>query len=384
VKRVAMIAFWAAVTLCGLALLWTFRTAAILFLVSMGVAAAVRPLVDRLRGRGLSLKSALALTYFVCLVVVGALTYILAARLVVELPLAIDRLVEGYRHVATAWPWAGGYRQFVSGLLPTPSEFEQAVAEIEAASVAGQAVDTTVTLLNAVGQVLLVLVLSIYWSSGRDSFERLWLSFLPARKRQRAQTVWIATRRNVGSHMRRELVLSVLAGFCLMIGLRLSGCELWALATVSVLVLRLVPLLGGAAAVLAAVAIAAASGWWPALAAGSLTLVLLAGLRFFVAPRMLQVERQLDPILAIIVILALAAHFGLAGLVAAPFVAATIQTIFSEIIAARAVETELPSIDELNARLDRLERRFRWHPPSPTVSSLMSRLQYLLERATSR
>jgi len=384
VKHVAMIVFWVAVTLCGLALAWAFRSAAILMLLSMAVSAALRPMVDRLMARGLSASAAIAATYLLSLGVVGVLAYVLTSRLLVEVPTAIDGLVEGYRNAAATWPRAGGYREFLSGVMPPPSDFQQAVGDVEASSVAGQALGTTLGLLDVVGQTLLVMVLSIYWTSGRDAFERLWLSFLPGRRRHVAQSIWIAIRRNVGSHLRRELVLSVLVGIILTIGLRLVGCELWALATVSVLVLRLIPLLGGPAAVLAVLVISATSGVVPAILSTALGLALLIVLRLVVAPRTLHVERQLDPILAVVVILALAAHFGLVGLVAATLVAVAVQTLFAEVIALRASEADLPTVGELTARAARLERRFRWTPPSPPIASLLSRLQYLIERAASR
>jgi predicted PurR-regulated permease PerM len=250
--------------------------------------------------------------------------------------------------------------------------------------VAGHAVGSLLVLLEVVGKVLLVLVLSVYWTSGRDSFERLWLSLLPSRRRQAAQTVWIATRRNVGSHLRRDLVSSVLLGVTLLFGLRAVGCELFGLATTFVLVLRLFPLLGGAAAVLSVLVIAAPSGPVAAIASTALTLALLLVLRLVVAPRALRVERNQDPILAVLVIVALAANYGVPGLIAAPFVAVAVQTLVAEVIALRASEADLPTIAELGARAERLERRFRWTPPSPAIASLLSRLQYLLERAASR
>jgi predicted PurR-regulated permease PerM len=250
--------------------------------------------------------------------------------------------------------------------------------------VAGQAVGSLLVLLDVVGQVLLVLVLSIYWTSGRDVFERLWLSLLPSRRRQAAQAIWIATRRNVGLHLRRDLASSVLIGVTLLLGLRAVGCEFFGLATTFVLVLRLVPLLGGPAAVIAVAITASVSGPLAAVLATALTMIVLLVLRLVVAPRALRVEREADPILAVLVILALAANYGIVGLIAAPFLAVAIQTLVAEVIALRASEADLPTVPELTARAQRLERRFRWTPPSPAIASLLSRLQYLLERAASR
>ncbi len=359
-KQVARIVFWILLTLAALALLWAFRGAVVLLLLSVAVADAVHPIIDRINERGVPFRLAIAAAYIACLAAVGLLVYVLAARLVVEIPDAADRLVEAYGH-----------------------HMERAISEFRGSAVAERAVGGTMALLDLIGRVLLVIAMSVYWTGGRDAIERLWLSFLPVERRRGARAVWIETRRAVGAELRREVGQSILAGVALSVGLWLAGCELWALGTVAVLVLRLIPLLGAPLAVAAVVLAALPSGLVPAILSPVIAIAVLALLRVVVAPRWFPIERPLEPILAVVVILALAGSFGLAGLIAAPLVAAAIQTVYVEVAAIRASEEKLPHLDDLEARITRIERRLRWSSPPPAVANLLARLQALVERAGS-
>jgi len=360
-RQVATIVFWVILTLAGIALLWAFRGAFVLLLLSIVVASAIRPLIDALHDRGVSFKLSIALAYGACLAAVGLVGYVLATRLLVEIPAAADYFVESYGH-----------------------HFERAIHEFRAAAVAQRALGSTFAALDLLGRVTLVIVLSIYWAGGGDAFDRLWLSFLPLERRRTARTVWFATRRAVGGVLRRELGLSIAAAVPLSAGFFLAQSELWALGTVSVLLLRLIPLIGSPLAVAAAALAAAPSGLLPTILATAIALAVLAALRTIVAPRFFNLERPLDPTLDVLVILALAGSFGLAGLIAAPLVVAAIQTAYAEITSLQASEDRVPRMEDLVARASRLERRLTWSSPSPAVASLFARLQQLLDRATTR
>jgi predicted PurR-regulated permease PerM len=361
-RQVAKIVFWVILTLAALWLLWAFRGAFVLLLLSIVVASAVRPLVDALHERGVSFKLAIALAYGVCLGTIGLLGYVLATRLLVEIPAAADHFVESYGH-----------------------HFERAIHEFRATAVAQRALGSTFAALDLIGRVTLVIVLSIYWTGGGDAFDRLWLSFLPLERRRAARAVWFATRRAVGGVLRSELGLSIAAAVPLSVGFWLAQCELWALGTVAVLLLRFIPLIGSPLAVAAAALAASPSGVLTTIIATAIAIAVLAALRTVVAPRFFSLERPLDPTLDVLVILALAGSFGLAGLIAAPLVVAAIQTAYAEITGIQDSEDRVPRMEDLVGRAARLERRLTWSSPSPAVASLFARLQQLLDRAaTSR
>src|SRR5262249_40188614 len=122
----------------------------------------------------------------------------------------------------------------------------------------------------------------------------------------------------------------------------------------------------------------------PAILAPIMTAAVLITLRTVVAPRWFGIERPIDPILGVVLILALAGTFGLPGLIAAPLGAVAVQTAFSEIVDLPATEAQVPGLDDLVRRANRLERQFRWTEAPPSLASLLARLQHLIDRAGSR
>ena len=75
-KRLAVIAVAVMTTLLALVLLWQFRIALVYVLISLALAAALRPLVQRLVGRRFMVRQAWILLY---LVVLGSFGFVLSS-----------------------------------------------------------------------------------------------------------------------------------------------------------------------------------------------------------------------------------------------------------------------------------------------------------------
>ena len=72
-------------TLTAALLVWELRATVLLFLLSLIVAATIRPLVDWFSARGLSRGLALLFTYVVCIGFIIALVLLLSGTLLTEL-----------------------------------------------------------------------------------------------------------------------------------------------------------------------------------------------------------------------------------------------------------------------------------------------------------
>jgi predicted PurR-regulated permease PerM len=90
-------------TLMVLGLLWQFSTGVILFLLSLTIAAAFRPVVETLTRQGLRKEFALAVSYGSVLIVVGALALLATGPLIGNLQLAIDDLFKAYDQLKDNW-----------------------------------------------------------------------------------------------------------------------------------------------------------------------------------------------------------------------------------------------------------------------------------------
>ncbi len=143
----------------------------------------------------------------------------------------------------------------------------------------------TMNVIDVVGASLLVLALSAYWSASHESFERLWLSLVPAPQRPRARNIWRGIEASVGAHLRAELAESTVATLLVAIAFRLAHLPTPILPALAVGVLRMVPF-GGP---LLAAAAAALAGWAvdgpTAALAGAGTLAMLIAVDHGVARR---------------------------------------------------------------------------------------------------
>ena len=121
-KRLAWFTLIVLATLTAAMLFWEFRVAAILFILSLAVAAAVRPLVDRFAGYGLPRGLALLLSYVLCIGGFIVLMLILSGPLLVNLEQLTKDLAAGYDQLRAQWPYGTSLQRTLVQQLPSTSE----------------------------------------------------------------------------------------------------------------------------------------------------------------------------------------------------------------------------------------------------------------------
>jgi predicted PurR-regulated permease PerM len=323
-------------TIAGLAILWQFREAALLFLLSLVVAAAFRPAIDTLAHRGLSRGMALGVVYFAFIALAVTLLLLTSGPLLNDLEVLANRLAQGYEGLKQTWPENGSlFQRTLAERLPPAEELY--------ASLAGQGgsqiwpvllpavLGVTTNLLGFLTRLVIVLVLSVYWSADSLHFERLWLSLVPVERRARARQAWRAMETSLGTYIRSELSQSILAGVLLYAGYSLIGLDYPLLLAAAGAVAWLIPWFGALIALAPAVWVGLSLSPLHAVLAAACVLLVLAFLE-------LVVERRLFPnhayssVLLVIVALALADAFGLLGFVLAPLLAAAVQITFKEMV----------------------------------------------------
>ena len=102
-KRLALYVLIIAVTVAALILLWQFRSVLILLLLSLMLAAALRPSADYLTSRGLSVSLSWLLVYLGLFLVVGLTLFFLGGPLLDELRLLSNYLVILYDFTYQQW-----------------------------------------------------------------------------------------------------------------------------------------------------------------------------------------------------------------------------------------------------------------------------------------
>ncbi|HVU85696.1 MAG TPA: AI-2E family transporter [Pirellulales bacterium] len=414
-------------TLAGIAILWELRGAVLIFFLSLGTSAALRPMIEQLHRWGLPKSLALGVTYLGCVVAFFGLALALVFPLAADLHQLGHDTKAAYDDISTNWPKGNALERTIAQRLPSWDDLQRlgvragtdAAKDVSAAKTepanqdqqadpldqtesgiaswwAHRAVHTllgvTWGFFGSILNVLIIVVLSLYWSIDRVHFERLWLSLLDVGRRQRSRETWRAIENATGAYLQREAVQSLSAG-CLL------GCGFWLLqqpypvlsAAVGALA-WLIPWVGAPLAMIAVTAIwlprfmlVSGEGALVMLAAASLyTLLVLMLLEWLVEPRLFRRKRY-NPILLVLVGVGMVDSLGFLGLLLAPPIAAAIQILGAQYLAHRtaaALSTRESSPSALAERLSTLRARMADAAEvSAETQNAVNRLDELVEQA---
>src|SRR5215207_6917691 len=213
-------------TLVILLLLWQFSTAIIMFLLSLAVAAALRPVINSITGRNVPKRLALGVVYFLLIIGILSFFFLAGPSLLGELQRATDDFVASYDRAKAEWPVQGTmFQQTLAEQLPPSADLFQVLTSEGGITVLEGVFGVAQNFLSILGQIALVIVLSLYWSVDQFRFERLGLSLLPEEYHPKALHVWRSVEAGVGEYLRSELVQSIFAGLLLWLGYSVLGIE---------------------------------------------------------------------------------------------------------------------------------------------------------------
>jgi predicted PurR-regulated permease PerM len=372
-----------------LVLLWEFREAVILFLLSLAISAAFHPLIDSLVERKVPRNLALILSYAAVLAVILGLFWVTGGSLLRDIEALSNELAVTYERLHTVWLESGSpFQQNLAGLTPPPEDlFGEIMDEGQVPVVVQGILDFTSSMAGILQSLGLILILSIYWSADRRHFERLLLSLIAVDKRPPVRMAWRGIEKGVGAYIRSELFQSLLAGFLLWLGYRLMGLDYPVLLAVFGALAWLIPWFGAVIAMIPPFLVGFTISPVMGFAAALYTLIVLVVEEFVIEPRIFR-RSSYSAVILVIVILALTDALGLVGLVLAPLVSATIQNIFkymvppaasTESTSLRAPTETLPTIP-LRERLAQAREAFvdAGGAPSLEIGSLMERLDLLI------
>lgn len=366
-------------TICLAAVLWQIREGVVLFVLSLAIAAAVRPTVDLLVQRRWPKHAALVLTYLAGVALVAVLLLALHNPLTSEARRASNALLADYERLTSSWAEGTVLERALTSRLPPTGELSEAISGERGLALAQTALGFTWNLFENVVRVILVLVLSIYWSLDRTHFENLWLSLVPGDLRAEMRGMWHDMEQGIGGYVRSELVQAAFAGLLLWGGYYLLGLDYVLLLAMIGALACLLPWVG----VVVALVPACCVGWHEAagtgIAAAFYTIGVFVVLEYLVEPRLFDARRY-NALLAALVALALAELFGLVGLVVGPAIAVALQIYFGHWLRRSTppgdLSLDLISLErrlaELRASLEQTEI------PPPELVSMLERLTALV------
>jgi putative permease len=386
-KKLAIDALLVLSTLAVLFLLWEFREALWIFVFSLALGAATRPVVESDHLQRFPRGLVLVLVYLVGIILVVILLLALGNPLFKEMQVLSDSLAHTYETIYQRWPNGGQFEKAIAAQLPPPSDLYQALTGESGTGIARTLLGVTLLSFTTLSQVFVIIVLSIYWSIDRVHFERLWLSVLPVERRAWARNVWRDTEHGVGQYLRNEAARSILVGLALGVGLSLMGVPYPTLLGVAGAFFSLIPWLG----LFLVIVLVAAAGFSVSLPVGAaavlFSLAILVALEVFIQPRILG-RLYYSPLLMVLAAIPLADEYGLLSILLAPPLAATLQLFFRSI--------QQPSPQEMDASVavkmaDIRQRVEQVHALAdqprtngemePQTNSMLQRLDGLVEKA---
>ncbi|MCA9958549.1 MAG: AI-2E family transporter [Anaerolineales bacterium] len=363
-------------TLAIFYILWQFKLVLLLFVLSLFVAATIRPFVNWLVAHKFSTAMAQLLLYVVGIGGILLVLLLTGDWLLQEVNSAVNWAMVEYESLHHQWQNGLSWQQTAVELLPPPFTLS-AAEQTDLQEMLPIVVEAAQGISGVMGGLLLVLALSIYWSVDQHRFERLWLSLLPVKQRAYARDSWREIETAVGRYLRSQTVQSVLAALFLGVGAAVSGMAFPLLLAVFGGLAAFVPLFGGLVTAGVAYGIGSLHSQWVGLGTAVYTLALFLGLELWVEPRFWGRERR-SFLLTILVIVPLVEAFGLWGLVVAPPFAAALEVLISQAYQAYLNRSQTAvQLDKLEERYHQLTQKMA-ETNTPELQNLSKRLADLL------
>jgi len=370
-------------TLLALLVLWQFRTAVIYVLLSLVLAAALRPLINHLVGRSLVVRLAWILGY---LVVMAAFifAFFLSGDMAIQEIRVRDSLSMRDVWDLPEWLAGGSLTQALVRQLPAPSQIFEAVTGEQGQLVLPTLLGFTQNIGSFVSGLLVVLLLSIYWSINQSHFERLWLSLLPSFQRKQARDIWRTVEQDVGAYLRGEVMQSLLIGLLLGLGYWLLGSPYPILLALAGALASLIPVVGVVLTIIPLLLVGLLTSVQMSLFTALYAFAVLIAFGVWAKPRLFK-RRWDNPILTIVLLIALADALGFVGIVVAPLLSIVCQILWSRLVSRPAPVGAAAQISDLKERQAGVLAGIRALEDAPPVlvTSSMQRLADLIEQAES-
>jgi len=381
-KKLVWFATAVMITLLALVVLWQFRFIVFTVLISLALAAALRPLVKRLDGRSFMVRVAWILLYLLILGCFGFLLFLTGERAINEIQQLGQTLSIQDAWRLPRWLEGSSFQQALVARLPIPSELFKAVTGDQGQLVLPAILGVTQSIGGIISGVIVILFLSLYWSINQIHFERLWLSLLPSDLRKQARGIWRTIEPDIGAYIRSEAVQSLLAGLLLGVGYWLLGSPYPAFLALIGALAWLIPVVGAPLAVVLPIIIGLLTSVQLSIFTALFTLVVLVVLQIWVEPRLFR-RKWDNPILTLVILLGMADAFGLLGILVAPPLSAVCQILWSRLVVNRSVIGAAAKVSDLKERQARVWDTIKgMHEPAPAlVTSSMARLTQLIEKA---
>jgi predicted PurR-regulated permease PerM len=345
----------AALSVIGMAWL-LIHVRAILLLLILGIlfAAAIEPLVNRLRSRGLPRGQAILLVYVTLIASIGFVLYLVlpslvrqATRLYEDLPLILDNLRQQAIKSNNEFVRTAG-QQFLNRAIRAYYTLK-ANPPIEGSTAIQFATSAVGVLFTTVS----VMIVAFYWLTEKAIIKRIILGFFPYDRRDRAHALWDEIESRLGGWTRGQLVLCFVIGALSTIAYYLIGLDFWLALGIFAGITEIIPFIGPFIGGGAAAMIALTDSWEKAVMVAVFAIILQQLEGAFLVPRVMRNAVGMTPLTVILAVLVGGALSGPVGAIIAIPLGAAIQVLVQDLLRNRAEDAD--SLEKLDAILEEEE-----------------------------
>ncbi len=381
-RKIIRFVFAIMVTLLVLAIFWQFRVAIIYVLISLTLAAVVRPLSTRLAGKRIVWKILWIVVYIIVFLALLYFTFMVGRVALIELQNLISELSVKDVWSFPDWMIGTNIQTMLLGWLPPPSDFFHAFTGDKGQLILPALLGIVKNVGGIITAALVILILSVYWSVNQVHFERLWLSLLPSEQRKQARGIWRNVEPEVGAYVRNQVIISMIAGLILGVGYWLLGSPYPVFMALAGAVACLIPVVGAPLALIPPLLVGLMTSTQLSLFTTLYTLIILVLLVVFIKPRFFKL-RWNNPLPTLILLLVLADAFGVIGIIIAPPISAICQILWSRLVSHRLPSGAAAQISDLKERHAQLREKIAGmgEESLPLITSSMEKLSELIDSA---
>ena len=381
-KKIITFGLAVMITLLALLILWQFRLVVVYVLISVTLAATIRPLLSHLRRKRVLVRISWILIYLVIISGFGLLFFYSTKAIFTEIQLLANTVSVQDKWQLPYWLQGTTFENLLIPRLPQPSLLFEAFTGEQGQLVLPTIMGFTQDLATMISAGFIILFLTIYWIINKINFERLWLSLLPSDQRKRARDIWRTIELDLGAYIRSQIVYSFLAGLLFGLGYWILGSPYPILLAFTGALACLIPVVGVALAVIPPILVGMLTDVQLSMFSMLYTIIVLIGLGIWVRPRLF--NRKWDnPILTLILLMVMANAFGIPGIILAPPLSAILQILWHTLVIHRIESGAATQISDLKERQEKISKTIQALGGSPPalVASSMERLTLLIEKA---
>lgn len=313
-----LLAFW---------FLYFVRDIVAIIFVSIIVAAALSPVIDRLCKAKCPRVLAVILVYLLILAILSAMVYFMVPPLIAQIKQLAEmlpdylktfgNLITSLKHIGNT-AWLNASQETLNSLSNFLGGFLQNIF------------NTTVGFFNGAAVLAIMFILTLYLILDEDGIKKFFISLLPLKQKTRLISIAHKIGIKLGGWLRGQIVLGIAIGVIVYVGLTLMHIPYALTLALLAGLLEIIPIIGPIVSAIPAILIAFTISPTTALMVTIFYIIVQELENKLLVPKVMQYTVGLNPISIIIIILIGAKLMGILGMLLAVPVASVFYVILEE------------------------------------------------------